>query len=334
MTPGGVEATLRPALLGTRGDVRRDGEAVKQSIGMSVRLEMLQVARLAPQLLGDSTGLVRDFLLRQHNPDGGFRDRDGRSDLYYTVFGLEGLLALQIPLPTAAVKSYLDSFGDGTGLDFVHLCCLARGRAALRIAPAENPAWQTVMAERLERFRSADGGYHVQPGSKAGTSYGNFMAAAAFQDLERAPPEPRQLHASMTALATPDGAWSNERGLPTGATNATAAAITLLRQIGQPIDPRAGDWLLACWHPQGGFRATPAAPLPDLLSTATALHALAGLEKSFAPQQEACLNFVDTLWSNEGGFHGHWGDDFLDVEYTYYGLLALGHLSLSTVQGP
>lgn len=29
-----------------------------------------------------------------------------------------------------------------------------------------------------------------------------------------------------------------------------------------------------------------------------------------------------------GGFHGHWADDHLDVEYTSYALLALGHLSL------
>ena len=32
---------------------------------MSLRLQLLQVARLAPRLLGDSTGLVRDFFQRQ-----------------------------------------------------------------------------------------------------------------------------------------------------------------------------------------------------------------------------------------------------------------------------
>ena len=39
---------------------------------MSLRLEMLQVARLAPKVLGDSAQLVRDFLLRQLNGNGGF----------------------------------------------------------------------------------------------------------------------------------------------------------------------------------------------------------------------------------------------------------------------
>ena len=58
---------------------------------MSLRLQMMQVARLAPRLLGDSTPLVEAFLVGEQNSDGGFRNRDGASDLYYTVFGLEGL---------------------------------------------------------------------------------------------------------------------------------------------------------------------------------------------------------------------------------------------------
>jgi hypothetical protein len=44
--------------------------------------------------------------------------------------------------------------------------------------------------------------------------------------------------------------------------------------------------------------------------------------------KEPCLDFIDSLWSAAGGFHGNWADDTLDPEYTYYGLLALGHLAL------
>ena len=62
---------------------------------MSLRLEMLQVARLAPKVLGDSTELIREFLIHQQNSDGGFKDRAGKSDLYYTVFGMDTLLAIQ-----------------------------------------------------------------------------------------------------------------------------------------------------------------------------------------------------------------------------------------------
>jgi len=58
------------------------------------------------------------------------------------------------------------------------------------------------------------------------------------------------------------------------------------------------------------------------------VHALAGLEISVSAVKDKCLDFVDSLWTNEGGFYGHWGDDHLDCEYTFYGLLALGHLSM------
>lgn len=97
-----------------------------------------------------------------------------------------------------------------------------------------------------------------------------------------------------------------------------------------PIPPQTASWILEeCYHPvSGGILPFPMAPLPDLLSTAVALHALDGLQASFDDKKERILDFIDSLWTNQGGFHGSWEDDDLDVEYTYYGLLALGHLAL------
>ena len=62
---------------------------------MSLRLEMLQVARMAPSLLRDSSELIRDFVLSRLDDSGGFLGREDRPDLYYTVFGLDCLLALR-----------------------------------------------------------------------------------------------------------------------------------------------------------------------------------------------------------------------------------------------
>jgi len=132
----------------------------------------------------------------------------------------------------------------------------------------------------------------------------------------------------ITRLRAEDGGYANQLDVPLGLTPSTAAAVTLLRQWNEPVPPGIGDWLLGRHAPDGGFFATPVAPLPDLLSTATALHALDGLHVDLGPIREPCLDFIDTLWTSQGGFHGNWTDDELDVEYTYYGLLALGHLSL------
>jgi prenyltransferase beta subunit len=291
---------------------------------------MLQVARLAPKLLGESAELVEVFLRQQQNEDGGFKDRTGKSDLYYSVFGLDGLMALQAEAAVERVVGYLQSFGNGEGLDFVHLCCLARAWATIS---SQGPAlWPSDRKDRIlgniERFRSKDGGYSPTVNSAWGTTYGCFLAVGAYQDLKTELPEPLRLVQCLKFLETKDGGWANERNVKTGSTNATAAAVTVLRNLSVPVNQSVGDWLLAQCHPEGGFRAAPNAPIPDLLSTATSLHALAGMQVSFERVKEQCLDFIDTLWTNEGAFHGNWSDDHVDCEYTYYGMLALGHLSL------
>jgi hypothetical protein len=295
---------------------------------MSLRLQMLQIARVAQKALGDSAGLVRAFLIRQITPEGGGADRAGRPDLYYAIFVLAGLEALQAEIPVEKIKPFVDSFGDGTALDFVHLGALARCRAAIGLEKMPHGFSDAILA-RLETFRTADGGYEVKPGAAHGNAYGCFVALGAYQDLGAKLPDSLRMVQCLKFLETPDGAWGNVREMRQGTVPATAAAITLLHQLGMPISAAAGDWLLAQIHSDGGWLAVPGAPIPDLLSTATALHALSCLDRPLpAALREKCLDFVDTLWSAEGGFHGHWADDALDAEYTFYGLLALGHLTV------
>lgn len=294
---------------------------------MSFRLEMLQVARVAPKLLGESAELVTAFLNSRLHPGGGFMDRDGKPDLYYTVFGLEGLMALQAPVPTELTHHWLGNYGDGEGLDFVHLCCLARCWAGIGMDGFPE-ASRTRLAERIEAYRTPDGGYHQAPGRKNGSAYGCLIAWGGYQDLGLLPPDAMNIALCMDSLETPDGAWSNEPGIRLGSTTATSAMLSLYRHLQMPAPPASVEWLVRQCLPGGGFLAIPGAPIPDLLSTAVALHALSGNDAAIERVREPCLDFVDSLWSAEGGFHGNWTDDTLDPEYTYYGLLALGHLAL------
>ena len=73
---------------------------------------MLQVARLAPRQLGESRDLVSAFLRARVNPDGGFQDRAGASDLYYTVFGLDALSSAAYG-PEAALTLLIPLGGPG-----------------------------------------------------------------------------------------------------------------------------------------------------------------------------------------------------------------------------
>jgi prenyltransferase beta subunit len=100
--------------------------------------------------------------------------------------------------------------------------------------------------------------------------------------------------------------------------------------LDMPIDNNAASWLLSQFDTNGGFLASPVlreVGMPDLLSTAVALHALALTGVSIEHIKEKCLDFLDSLWCDDGGFCGNWADRTLDCEYTFYGLLALGHLS-------
>lgn len=286
---------------------------------------MLQVARLAPKQLGESAELVEAFVRSEMNPDGGFRNRAGDSDLYYTVFGLESLIALRTDAPKEQIERYLRGFGNGEGLDFVHLACLGRCWAGVHRDLANAPV-DGILA-RIEAFRSGDGGYNQIPDSPDGTAYGAFLAMGMYQDLGRSIPEPDRIVASLQTLRAQDGGFSNFTGADTGITPATAAVVTLFRQLQCDVDPRLGDWLLARCLPTGGFFAIPGAPIPDLLSTATALHALETLHVPLNAVREPCLDFIDSLWTNRGGFYGNWSDDTIDTEYTYYALLSLGHLT-------
>jgi hypothetical protein len=250
--------------------------------------------------------------------DGGFRGRGEQSDLYYTVFGLDCLAALGAEIPAEPLLAYLRSFGRGEALDFVHLASLPAG------CLSEDA--RSAILRGIEGHRASDGGYNPVAGAEHGSAYGGYLALGAYGDLEAGLPEPGRMARCIEALRLDDGAYANEPSLAIRTVPGSAAAITVLRHLGRPVDPACGDWLLAQAHPQGGFRAVAAAPIPDLLSTATALHALAAMGVALDAVRPPCLDFVSTLYTPEGAFRGSWLDDTLDCEYTYYGLLALGHL--------
>ncbi|MEZ6052643.1 MAG: prenyltransferase/squalene oxidase repeat-containing protein [Planctomycetaceae bacterium] len=288
---------------------------------------MLQVARLSPKALGDAAPLVAGYVHSLATDDGGFANRGSNSDLYYTSFATSALVALQEPLPVEGLCRYLQQFGAGEQLDLVHRSCLARVWSLLPRSSRPPLDIDGVLAD-VEQMRTPDGGYSAISKAKRGTLYGCFLALGVYQDLETLVPNPEGIIDCIDSLKTPDGGYANSDDLPVGLTPTSSAAAALLRQLGSPADSRLAEWLASRFHPQGGFLATPDAPMPDLLSTATALHALSSLHVNLAAFREPCLDFVDTLWTARGGFYGTWEDDHLDCEYTFYGLLALGHLSV------
>lgn len=293
---------------------------------MSIRLDMLQAARNGAEMLGQrGRDQMLGFLQSQSSPTGGFLDRAGKADVYYTVFGVEATQALGARPALDVLEEYLRGFAGGQGLDFVHLACLARSWASL---PSALPS--TVRQEIIEQIathRRPDGGFHEAPGEESSSAYGCFLALAAYQDLGAEFPQPENLLAALEALRQGDGSYSNDRQMPIGLTPSTAAAVIVRKQLGANVPAATFEWLRARHTEGGGFAAMPDAPIADLLSTATALHALAACEVPLTDLAETCGRFVSGLLGPQGGFAGSWADPVCDSEYTYYGLIALGHLA-------
>jgi prenyltransferase beta subunit len=298
---------------------------------MTIRLDMRRAVARGGRALGDSLETLCGFLRRRLAPEGGFPGRDGRRDLYYTVFGLEAALVLNVEVPCRRTREYLDSFGAGAALDFVHLVSLIRSQANLADARSAEitPSTREAMTRHLLDYRSADGGFHTTRGAARGSAYGAFLALGGCQDLGVDCPDAEALVESIHSLQRPDGGFANEPAMTAGLTTATAAAVCVLHELRRPVPASALHWLLAHAHPCGGFTAlTPAGStgVPDLLSTATALHALSLVGVAADDTRDKHLDYLDSLWSPQGGFRGHAADEVVDCEYTYYGLLALGSL--------
>ena len=279
---------------------------------------MLAKARLgAEELFAGRPGgreACRDFILGRMRDDGGFTGRGGGSDLYYTMFAVQCLRALDVPLPSGVV-TYVENFAEAEGLDFVHLCCLARIRAIIGDCPRELAA---AFASHIEDYRRDDGGYsHVQAGERS-AAYGCFVALGAYQDLGLNVPDANRLARTLRELRCGDGSYDH-------ITPGTAAGIVALKQLIGEVEPASSAWLMGQFV-GGGFKAFPGAPIGDLLSTATALHALAVAGARLGEIAQNCRQFVLGLADPAGGFRGSEFDPQADVEYTFYALLAMGEL--------
>ncbi len=291
----------------------------------SLRREMLNVVKQGLDCLGSRQSLIAQYIRGRLNPDGGFAGRDGLSDLYYTVFGLQLFWALEIDIPVKKTAGFLLSYEINDSTSLLDLSCLARcwGNLPQNYHP---PDLTEDILRRIENFRSVDGGYRDKRGSRTGTVYGCFLALGAYEDLETAIPQSVGLANCICSLKTEDGGYANETAILIGSVPATAGAIAVMFELDRKPNPQTGAWLMNCIHPNGGFRAIPIIEEPDMLSTAIALQGLGCLNYDISVIRDKCWDYTLELFHKSGGFLGARSDDIADCEYTYYGLLALGHL--------
>ena len=101
---------------------------------------------------------------------------------------------------------------------------------------------------------------------------------------------------------------------------AACCILAMQHQTGEALDTTLISWLKERQDETGGFRASEVSPVPDLLSTAVVLFTL----RLIGEHPQSASRFIEAHWLDMGSFAPTLLDEYSDVEYLFYGLLALG----------
>lgn len=245
---------------------------------------------------------MRTFVKNRQTESGGFADKGGNCDLYYTLFGCFIAEAIEVQEIMPSLKEYLKKVVHSNNLKGVYLKCAV----ILYVKLFGYESLPMVLQRKLYT------GLHQQENQQP--HYTDFINLLAYYYSEDYP-----------------GLYKVQKRIKTNKTNSempcsvTAAHLVLQDCFGNPVQELT-DRLNLFYRNNGSFSAIKLAPLGDLLSTAVALYALKFVNYDIRMIKPDCLIYIDSLYS-EGGFCATASDTDPDVEYTFYGLLALGALS-------
>lgn len=261
------------------------------------------------QLSREALGRVAGFVLSQRAGNGMFVDKSGRPDVYYTLFGQ--MLSLVLGLPSTGRKPPVcPENPDAASLDLVHYAAYVRCRMLGR----RFPLWRRVDLPDVLDFSDV-------PHNDRQSPYTRFILLSLFEDTGNRIRDKKELLRSLEHYHADSGGYKNTTDGLSATTNATVAALAVKGQLAGYREDANLLYLRELQGASGGFGAAAGAPMPDLLSTATALFVLDayGIEAKYPAR-----DFIEAHWLDSGGFSATLAEEKSDAEYTFYGLLALG----------
>lgn len=272
-------------------------------------------------LTPDAAERLRIFILSRIDVRGGFKALDESPDLYYTVFGLECMLAAGMDIFPAHIDELLSRHNTETASNILTVASLAR--LICRIG-CVNHAEMARLAEQIEEFRRDDGGYADSRDSLSGSVYASFLITLAYSDMNAELPDGEKLINFVLGRQAQGGGLVNRCSEAEPCATSTAAGIVILNHFGMSTALHAG-WLQSLEAGSGGFYLSVKSATADLISTAVAVHALSQVSAGHG-RSLLHAEFVRLFWHPEGGFCGVPAGDHPDCEHTFYALMALGDL--------
>ena len=245
---------------------------------------------------------MRSFVIGQQTSEGGFADRGGKSDLYYSLFGYFIAGSLSVPGYLEPLKKYVEGTVSVGNLTGVYRYC---GAILYSKLIGLDEVTKKLRKEILKDLLRTD---LKQP------EYSSFLGILALFYLEDYHNIQRIVNRYQRKL--------NLKGHPCP----VVAAKAVVQGMSGNTNSEVVKELRSFYRGNGGFAAVLRASEDDLLSTGVALFALHFLDADIRLIKPDCLKFVDDLYL-DGGFRATHADFVTDVEYTFYGLLALGSMN-------
>ncbi len=266
-----------------------------------VYADIVQIVRKGFNLLGPEVQEeIKLFVNSRQDATGAFVDRGGQGDLYYSLFGYWLSSALQLSENLEKLRNFIADNERTKPQQLVNKYCVSLLKKALNI--------KTKPPKLKSLFFGRD--------FKTNFSYRLFLFLLAFDAWFG--------RKWWLMLIGKIGLWFYRP--PAGAPSSLWAAITVATfELGGNVS-RKQQHLLSYFDNSTGFKAFQQTVSADTLSTGVALYALqkTGFDsRIIAP---ACLDFIQRNYER-GAFLSGDGDPTRDLEYTFYGLLALGSLA-------
>ncbi|MDH6303741.1 hypothetical protein M2459_000073 [Parabacteroides sp. PF5-5] len=260
------------------------------------------------------------FLESQRTAEDSFIGKSGKADLYYTLFGWMLSYVLGIRLDPQKTALYLAQ-QDVNSLDLIHYAAYIRCRMINNLTNKGKVGllFSSLFSKAVRELES----FHSLPHNDPQSPYTWFVWLSILEDTGNKISGKDEIPEALSAYHLPEGGYMNTQDGLTATTNATAAALAVIGQLVGYKENTDINYVRDLQEESGGFKAAEASPVPDLLSTATSLLILSNY--GVKPKYPA-KDFIEAHWLDSGGFSATLLDDKSDVEYTFYGLLALGSM--------
>lgn len=305
---------------------------MKETISMKL-LNTLQKGK--EQLNKEALDRIAGFVESQRTEEDAFKNKSGKADLYYTLFGWILSYILGSKLDRKKMTLYL-SQQDIKNLDLIHYTAFMRCRVIKQLMEG-GKAGLLLRFLFSTKIRLLDE-FEDLPHNDMQSPYTQFIWLSLLEDTgqkfkvsglkfndrcegETRNFEPGTLNPELSPYHVNGGGFMNTRDGLSATTNATVAALAVKGQLAGYKENEDVLYLHDLQDESGGFGASKASPVPDLLSTATSLFMLRcyGIKPKYPAR-----DFIEAHWLDSGGFSATLLDAVSDVEYTFYGLLALG----------